>query len=329
MAAAGTVLVTGGAGYIGSHTALSLLEAGWRVVVIDNLTTGRRELVPAGAAFHEADVGDGDHTAKVLRDHGCTAVLHFAGSTVVPESVTEPLKYYGNNTCVSRTLLEASVAAGVDRFVFSSTAAVYGNPDTLPGSEEAPLRPITPYGTSKMMTERMLTDVAAATGLKTVALRYFNVAGADPDGRSGQSTPRATHLIKVACEAACGKRDGMTVFGDDYDTPDGTCVRDFIHVTDLADAHVAALDYLGRGGDSTVMNCGYGRGFSVRQVLDMVGEAAGRPLKVTMGPRREGDIADIYAVTDRVRRLLGWQPRYDDLGTIVRTALAWERKSGA
>ncbi len=322
-----TVLVTGGAGYIGSHVCLSLLDAGWGVVVVDDLSTGNRDLVPDGAVFIEGDIGDRETAAGALADHRCRAVMHFAGSTIVPESVAEPLKYYRNNTCASRTLLDACVAAGVEGFIFSSTAAVYGNPETLPVDEDAELRPITPYGTSKLMTEWMLRDVSAATSMRTVALRYFNVAGADPGGRSGQSTPNATHLIKVACETACGKRDTMTIFGDDYDTPDGTCIRDFIHVTDLADAHVAGLNYLMGGGASAVMNCGYGRGFSVRQVIDTVEEVSGRPLPVTVGPRRTGDIAQIFAVTNRVREALDWTPRLDDLRTIVASAYAWESRT--
>lgn len=321
-----SVLVSGGAGYIGSHTCYALLESGWEVAVIDNLLTGVREQVPEATTFYEADVGDIGHTRKVLRDHGCSAVIHFAGSTVVPESVGDPLKYYRNNTCVSRTLIEASVAEGIGAFIFSSTAAVYGNPKTLPVTEDEPLDPQSPYGTSKLMTELMLRDTAAATDMRYIALRYFNVAGADPQGRTGQSTPNATHLIKVACEVAAGLRPSMTVFGDDYDTPDGTCIRDFIHVTDLADAHVAALDYLRSGGDSQVMNCGYGRGFSVREVIDMVGVVAGEPIHTEVGPRREGDVVDICAATERLSRVLTWKPRYDDLQTIVRSAYEWESR---
>ncbi|WP_460021569.1 UDP-glucose 4-epimerase GalE [Magnetospira thiophila] len=322
----GTVLVSGGAGYIGSHTCYALLEAGWQAVVIDNLTTGVREQLPDAVTFYEGDVGDYDNSLAIMKKHGCSAVIHFAGFTVVPESVTDPLKYYRNNTCVSRSLIEASLAAGIGAFIFSSTAAVYGDPVTLPVTEDEPVKPLTPYGTSKLMTEYMLRDVAAASDMTYVALRYFNVAGADPKGRTGQSTPNATHLIKVACEVAAGLRPSMTIFGDDYDTVDGTCVRDFIHVTDLADAHVAALDYLKSGGESQIMNCGYGRGFTVRQVVDMVGDISGAPINAIVGPRREGDIIDICAATDRIRTLLGWTPRYDDLRTIIESAYTWENR---
>ena len=320
------VLVTGGAGYIGSHVALALLETGRRVIVADNLVTGRRELVPSDAAFIETNIADMDRIAALLRENDCRAIMHFAGSTVVPESVENPLKYYGNNTCASRNLLQAAMAEGVERFIFSSTAAVYGNPKQLPVDEKVQLAPISPYGKSKLMTENMLQDLAASSELRYIALRYFNVAGADPHGRSGQSTPNATHLIKAACEAACGSRESITVFGDDYDTPDGTGVRDFIHVSDLAAAHVAALDHLADGGESNVMNCGYGRGYSVKAVLDTLREVSGIDFKVEMGPRRTGDIGEIYAATHRIRDLLGWVPEFDDLTEIVGSAYAWERR---
>jgi len=321
-----TVLVTGGAGYIGSHATLALREAGRRVVVIDNLSTGRRSLVPEGVPLVEGDIGDGALVRHVLREHRCTAVMHFAGSIIVPDSVADPLAYYRNNTCASRNVIEACVAVGVENFIFSSTAAVYGEPEGVPIGEDAPLRPISPYGTSKLMTEWMLRDTAAATRLRYVALRYFNVAGADPRGRSGQATPKATHLIKVAAEAVTGKRAGVTIFGDDYPTADGTGVRDYIHVSDLADAHVRALSYLCDGGASEVMNCGYGHGFSVRQVLDAVQEVSGYPLNVSVGPRRDGDPAELVSAPEKIRRVLGWVPRHDDLTAIVASALAWERR---
>ena len=320
------VLVTGGAGYIGSHTALALMDAGWNVTIIDSLATGRRELIPAGAHFVHGDAGDIEAVSRVLAERGCRYVLHFAGSIVVPESVADPLKYYRNNTGVSRNLLAACVQSGVEGFIFSSTAAIYGNPEVLPVSEDAPLTPLAPYGTSKLMTEMMLRDVAATGALRYVALRYFNVAGADPQGRTGQATPDATHLIKVACETACGKRESMTIFGDDYGTPDGTCVRDYIHVSDLAAAHVAALDYLVGGGTSEAMNCGYGTGYSVRQVIETLEGITGRTLNAKIGPRRPGDAESIYAVTDRIRRVLSWTPRHNDLKTIVGTAYDWERR---
>ena len=320
------VLVTGGAGYIGSHVALALLETGRRVVIADNLVTGRRELVPEAADFVETDIADMGRMQAVLGDHGCSAIMHFAGSTVVPESVADPLKYFRNNTCASRNLLETALASGVERFIFSSTAAVYGNPSQLPVDENVDLIPVSPYGTSKLMTEQMLRDVAAASALRYIALRYFNVAGADPQGRSGQSTPNATHLIKAACEAACGTRESITIFGEDYDTPDGTGVRDYIHVSDLAMAHVAALDHLADGGESHVMNCGYGRGYSVKQVLDTLRDVSGVAFRVETGPRRAGDVGEVFAATDRLRSLLGWTPVHDDLREIVGSAYAWERR---
>jgi UDP-glucose 4-epimerase len=324
-----SVLVTGGAGYIGSHTTLALIDAGWSPVIIDNLVTGKRELVPDEAVFIEGDISDSELVRATLKQHDCRAVLHFAGSTVVPESVSDPLKYYGNNTCASRSLIESVVAAKVGVMIFSSTAAVYGDPDSLPINEELRAAPINPYGASKLMTEWMLRDAAAATPLRYAALRYFNIAGADPEGRSGQMTPEATHLIKVACQAACGTRDSITIFGDDYDTEDGTGIRDYIHVSDLADAHVAALAYLMDGGESTIMNCGYGRGYSVKQVIDMVGAVASVDMPVIMGPRRPGDSGAVYAASDSIRETLGWVPKHDDLETIVESAYRWKQKINA
>ena len=321
-----SVLITGGAGYIGSHAARAFLAAGYGVVVLDNLSTGFRGLVPEGATLIEGDAGDRALVSGLLRDQGIGAVIHFAGSIVVPESIADPLKYYRNNTGVSRDLIEACVAAGVERFIFSSTAAVYGEPDQVPIAESAPPQPISPYGTSKLMTEWVLRDVAATGALKYVALRYFNVAGADPAGESGQASRDATHLIKVACELATGKRAGMTIFGSDYDTADGTCVRDYIHVSDLAAAHVAALRHLeGRGG-SLVLNCGYGHGYSVRQVLDALERLLGRALPIEQGERRPGDPAALVADVSAIHRQLDWAPQHDDLDTILRTALAWEEK---
>ncbi|TAN56486.1 MAG: UDP-glucose 4-epimerase GalE [Magnetospirillum sp.] len=324
----GCVLVTGGAGYIGSHVALELLDHGWRVVILDNLTTGDRRLVPAGANFVNGDAGDFELVTGLLRRHNCGAVLHFAGSTVVPESVGDPLAYYRNNTVVSRTLIAACVAAGVFRFIFSSTAAVYGDPDRLPVREVDPTRPLSPYGNSKLCTEMVLRDVDAATPLRYVALRYFNVAGADPEGRSGQSTPQATHLVKVACEVATGRREAITIHGVDYDTPDGTCVRDFVHVSDLATAHVAALRHLMAGGGSRTLNCGYGHGFSVREIVETTRRLSGRPMVVHIGPRRPGDIVAMVADTARIRRELAWTPRFvGDMDAIVGSALAWEKNT--
>ncbi|MGQ0673013.1 MAG: UDP-glucose 4-epimerase GalE [Hyphomicrobium sp.] len=319
-----TVLVTGGAGYIGSHMVLELLDAGKRVVVLDNLSTGFRWAVPPQATLVVGDVGDSDLARTVVRKYGITAIIHFAGSIVVPESVADPLGYYHNNTVKSRSLIEVAVETGVKRFIFSSTAAVYGNPASVPVREDAPLTPMSPYGWSKLMTEIMLADAARAHDLNYVALRYFNVAGADRHGRSGQSTPRATHLIKVACETALGKRRSMEVFGTDYPTADGTCIRDYIHVTDLVRAHMAALGYLEAGGASDVFNCGYSRGYSVHEVIDAVRRVSGVAFDVRQSARRAGDPAAIVAASDKVRANLGWHPAYDDLDGIVRDALAWE-----
>ncbi|MGF7176553.1 UDP-glucose 4-epimerase GalE [Azospirillum doebereinerae] len=321
-----TVLVTGGAGYIGSHVVLALRDAGRAVVVVDDLSTGRRAAVPDGVPLVVGSAGDAELVAATIAAHGVGTVMHFAGSIVVPESVEKPLDYYRNNTVNSLALVGACVASGVERFIFSSTAAVYGMPDAMPIDEEAPTRPINPYGRSKLMTEWMLRDTAAAHGLRYVALRYFNVAGADPAGRSGQSSRLATHLLKIAAQAATGQRAEIQVYGDDYPTPDGTCVRDYIHVSDLAAAHVAALVHLEAGGDSQTLNCGYGRGYSVREVLDMVETVLGRPLPVRTAGRRAGDPPALVAGTERIGRTLDWTPRHADLETIVRTALAWEEK---
>ncbi|MGF1650756.1 MAG: UDP-glucose 4-epimerase GalE [Hyphomicrobiaceae bacterium] len=320
-----TVLVTGGAGYIGSHMVLALLDRGERVVVIDNLSTGFRWAVPPAADLIVGDVADAACVRAALADHAIDSIIHFAGSIIVPESVANPLKYYANNTAASRTLIEAAVGAGVQCFIFSSTAAVYGNPETNPVAETARLAPMSPYGSSKLMTETMLADVAAAHPLRYVALRYFNVAGADPLGRSGQSTPNATHLIKVACETALGKRMKMSVFGTDYPTADGTCIRDYIHVTDLAAAHLNALDHLRNGGASNIFNCGYSRGYSVREVIDAVKRVCGVDFTVEEVARRAGDPAAIVAASEKIRSVLGWTPKHDDLDRIVAQALAWER----
>jgi len=323
------VLVTGGAGYIGSHAVLALSDAGWPVAVIDNLTTGFRWAVPDHVPFYEGDIADEALLACIFAEQGTRAVMHFAGSIVVPESVTDPLKYYHNNTVKSRALLAAAVAAGVPHFIFSSTAATYGIPDVSPVTEQTPQRPINPYGTSKLMTELMLADVAAAHPLNYCALRYFNVAGADPAARTGQSTAGATHLIKVAVEAALGKRGHVDVFGTDFDTPDGTGVRDYIHVSDLAAAHVLALEALiADPARSLTMNCGYGRGYSVLEVLDAVDRVTNRKLDRREGPRRLGDADSLISDNSLIRATLPWVPRYADLDTVVRHALAWERKLG-
>jgi UDP-glucose 4-epimerase len=321
--------VTGGAGYIGSHAVLALQDAGWPVAVIDNLTTGFRFAVPEGVAFYRGDIEDADLLARVFAEQGTRAIMHFAGSIVVPESVENPLKYYGNNTVKSRALIEAAVNAGVPHFIFSSTAATYGIPAVSPVTEDTPRQPINPYGWSKLMTEQMLADAASAHPLNYCALRYFNVAGADPQGRSGQSTAGATHLIKVAVEAALGKRDSVAVFGTDYATPDGTGVRDYIHVSDLAAAHVLALEALIAGpGRSLTMNCGYGRGFSVLEVLDAVDRVTNRKIERVMAGRRAGDPDSLISDPSLLKTTLPWRPQHADLDTIVTHALAWERKLG-
>ena len=320
-----TILVTGGAGYIGSHVVLQLRARGERVIVLDDLSRGFRQAV-LDTPLVVGQVGDRDTVLEVLREHGVDTVMHFAAYTIVPESVQEPLKYYGNNTCSTRSLLQCCLESGVKHFVFSSTAAVYGIPADGQAAESSPTAPINPYGTSKLMSEWMLRDVSAASSLKHVALRYFNVAGSDTQCRVGQATPKATLLVKVACEAAVGKRPHVSIFGTDYPTPDGTGVRDYIHVEDLATAHLNALDYLRGGGASTVLNVGYGHGYSVREVLDSVERVTGAPLRVIEEPRRAGDPPALVARADRVREELGWKPRLDDLDTIVRTSLAWEKR---
>ncbi len=325
MAAKDTVLVTGGAGYIGSHVVLQLRERGERVVVLDNLSTGFRQSI-LDAPLIVGDVGDRALLDHTLADHGVTAVMHFAAHTIVPESVREPLKYYGNNTCATRSLLAACRDGGVRQFVFSSTAAVYGMPAGGVAREDGPAAPINAYGTSKLMSEWMLRDLAAVTDFRAVALRYFNVAGSDPECRIGQGTAKATLLIKVACEAIVGKRTHVSIYGTDFPTPDGTGIRDYIHVDDLARAHLDALDYLRAGGGTTVLNCGYGHGYSVREVLDSVQRVAGKRLEIREAPRREGDPATLVAAAERVRAVLGWKPRLDDLDVIVGTALRWEER---
>ncbi len=320
------VLVTGGAGYIGSHAALALTDAGWPVVVIDDLSTGFEWAVAKAATFVRGDVADQALVARIVAEHNIGAIMHFAGSIIVPESVADPLKYYGNNTVKSRALIESAVKGGVKHFIFSSTAATYGIPETVPVREDMPTQPINPYGWSKLMTEQMLADTALAHDMNYCALRYFNVAGADPGGRSGQSTAGATHLIKVAVEAAIGKRGHVEVFGTDYDTPDGTGVRDYIHVSDLAAAHVAALEKLiAEPTASHVMNCGYGRGFSVLEVLDSVDRVTNLTIERRLSPRRAGDPPRLIADNARILDTVPWRPVRDDLDTIVADALAWER----
>ncbi|MDE8650458.1 UDP-glucose 4-epimerase GalE [Novosphingobium album (ex Liu et al. 2023)] len=321
------VLVTGGAGYIGSHAVLALVDSGWPVCVIDNLSTGFRFAIPEGVPLYEGDIEDGALLARIFAERGCRAVMHFAGSIIVPESVENPLKYYHNNTAKSRALIAAAVTAGVPHFIFSSTAATYGIPEVSPVTEDSPKIPINPYGMSKLMTETMLADTARAHPFNYCALRYFNVAGADPQARTGQSTAGATHLIKVAVEAALGKRDHVSVFGTDYATPDGTGVRDYIHVSDLAAAHVLALEALiAEPARSLTMNCGYGRGFSVLEVLDAVDRVTNHTIERRLEGRRAGDPDSLISDNRRIKATLPWEPRYADLDTIVGHALAWERR---
>jgi len=321
-----TILVTGGAGYIGSHMVHELVDAGEPVVVLDNLSTGFRFLFPASVPFVAGSTGDRELVAKTIRKYSVTAIIHFAASIVVPESVSDPLGYYRNNTMNTCALLDVAIEEGVRQVIFSSTAAVYGNAETTPVREDAVTMPISPYGSSKLMSEIMLHDASKAHDLRFVILRYFNVAGADPRGRTGQSSPGATHLIKVACEAAVGKRPGMAVYGTDYPTPDGTCIRDYIHVSDLVRAHSAALGHLRSGGASATFNCGYGHGSSVFEVIDAVRRASGRDFPVEISPRRPGDPPALVADASRIRATLPWQPQFQDLGTIVAHAFAWERQ---
>jgi UDP-glucose 4-epimerase len=321
-----TILVTGGAGYIGSHMVHALVDSGARVVVLDDLSTGFDWAVASGVPLVVGETGDQELVAKIIRDYGTEAIIHFAASVVVSDSVRNPLGYYRNNTANSRALMECAVDGGVRHFIFSSTAAVYGDPNETPVREDTPTLPISPYGRSKLMTETMLRDTGRAHGLKYVILRYFNVAGADPQGRTGQSTSGATHLIKVAVETALGLRSKLDLFGTDYATPDGTCIRDYIHVSDLVSAHCDALYYLRDGGSSLTLNCGYGHGFSVREVIAVVKRVAGVDFKVEKAPRRPGDPARIVADAAELRKILHWQPRYDDLSSIVAHALAWERE---
>jgi UDP-glucose 4-epimerase len=321
-----TVLVTGGAGYIGSHMVRALADAGESVVVIDNLSTGFSNFLPDSVPLFIGDAGDENLVEGVIAQHRVESIIHFAGSVVVPDSMRDPLGYYRNNTMTTQSLLKAAVRTGVGRFIFSSTAAVYGNPDQMPVPEHAPTRPLSPYGSSKLMTEIMLHDVASAHGMSYVALRYFNVAGADPRLRTGQATVGATHLIKVAVETALGLRPQIEVFGTDYATPDGTCVRDYIHVSDLVRAHFDALAHLRRGGTSDTFNCGYGHGYSVLEVIEAVKRASGRDFPLRLSARRPGDPASIVADATRIRTQLSWTPQFDNLDQIVAHALAWERK---
>jgi UDP-glucose 4-epimerase len=321
-----TVLVTGGAGYIGSHMVQALAEAGENVVVIDNLSTGFSAFLPEGVPLFIGDAADENLVEGVIAAHDVESIVHFAGSVVVPDSMRDPLAYYRNNTMTTRSLLNAAVKCGVNSFIFSSTSAVYGNLDQVPVPENAPTRPLSPYGSSKLMTEIMLHDVASAHGMNYVVLRYFNVAGADPLARIGLATVGATHLLKIAVEAATGQRAKIDVFGTDYPTPDGSCIRDFIHVSDLAQAHRAALSYLRGGGASATLNCGYGRGYSVFETIEMVRRVSGRNFAIQFASRRPGDIVTMIADTSRIRATLDWTPQYDNLETIAAHALAWEEK---
>lgn len=322
-----TILVTGGAGYIGAHVVLALRDQSIDVAVLDDVSTGNRALLHPDAKFYQGDIADAALLKKIFTENTITAVMHFAAKLVVPESVAYPGKYYDNNVGKFTILLRCAIDANIPHFIFSSTAAVYGEPEAMPVTEDTPCNPINPYGASKLMAERILMDVALASGkMNFVTLRYFNVAGADPQNRAGQMTHGATHLIKVAAELATGQRTEMQIFGTDYPTADGTCVRDYIHVSDLADAHIKALDYLKSGGNSTVVNCGYGHGYSVREVINTVSSVSGAVLNVKKTERRAGDPAALVADSHKIRELFDWQPKHDDLGEIVRTALAWEKK---
>src|ERR1700743_2828687 len=320
------VLVTGGAGYIGSHMVHALADAGESVVVIDNLSTGFSAFVPEGVPLFIGDAADENLVEGVLAAHDIESIIHLAGSVVVPDSMRDPLAYYRNNTMTTRSLLNVAVRCGINRFIFSSTAAVYGNPEQMPVPEIAPTRPLLPYGSSKLMTEIMLHDTASAHGMSYVVLRYFNVAGADPIGRVGLATVGATHLLKIAVEAATGQRAKIDVYGTDYPTPDGSCIRDFVHVSDLVQAHRAALAYLRNGGSSVTLNCGYGRGYSVLETIEAVRRVSGRNFAVQYAPRRPGDIMTMVADTSRIRATLDWTPQYDDIENIAQHALAWEEK---
>ncbi|AFT67536.1 MULTISPECIES: UDP-glucose 4-epimerase GalE [Cycloclasticus] len=320
-----SILVTGGAGYIGSHVVKLLGERGENIIILDDLSTGFEHSILYGK-FIQGNTGDKKLVDRILQQHNIDSVLHFAAHTIVPESVENPLKYYENNTCCTRNLLECCSKAGIKNIIFSSTAAVYGELETGFASEETPTAPINPYGSSKLMSEQMIRDLSKATELNHVILRYFNVAGSDPDGKIGQSTKNATLLIKVAAEVAVGKREKLFVFGTDYPTPDGTGIRDYIHVSDLAEAHINALDYLRNNGESTTLNCGYGHGFSVKEVINAINEEHGVPICVEEMPRRAGDPPELISVAEKIRQTIGWQPQYDDLNLIVKTSLAWEKK---
>ncbi len=318
-----SVLVTGGAGYIGSHVVLGLKDSGIPCVVIDNLSTGNRSLVPSDIPFFEADVTDISVLKQIFYDFNIDTVIHLAGSLIVPESIMYPLDYYHNNTCRSLTLIKACVEHGIKKFIFSSTAAVYGVPQVIPTAETEPTNPINPYGWSKLMVERILVDTAKAYDFNFVALRYFNVAGADPQKRTGQHTRNSTHLIKIVSELALQQRANMEIFGEDYATPDGSCIRDFIHVSDLAAAHVSAFNYLNQHGKSVILNCGYGHGYSVKEIINEAEKIINTKLNVKVSKRREGDIPHIVAATEKIKKLLDWQPKYDDINYIIQTSINW------